>query len=170
MKCEQKDYGRTTVIWHNDYWLSQVWQGKKTYNLSSNSCLPREWCSVWVSYLFIILFGRHFTHPFVRNRNKIFILRGRQEFYWRTIRTLKKNKHQNPDVQRVDNAIQRINHYPADNWWQNLLRYPPESDLSSGERYLPFEQPRPGVKMFYKHDGVFSLSLLFIRNCISYSS
>ena len=60
------------------------------------------------------LFGRHFTHPFVRNRNKICILRGRQEFYWRTIRTLKKNKHQNPVVQRVDNAIQRMNHYPAD--------------------------------------------------------
>ena len=110
------------------------------------------------------LFGRHFTHPFVRNRNKICILRGSQEFYWRTIRTLKKNKHQNPDVQRVDNGIQRINHYPADNWWQNLLRYPPKSDLSSGERYLPFEQPGPGVKMF------FNMTESFHRHCFLYET
>ena len=37
-----------------------------------------------------------------------------------------------PVVQRMDNAIQRINHYPADNRWENVLRYPPDGDLSSG--------------------------------------
>ena len=37
-----------------------------------------------------------------------------------------------PVVQRVDNAIQRINQYAADNCYENVLRYPLESDLSSG--------------------------------------
>ena len=30
-------------------------------------------------------------------------------------------------VQRLDNAIQRINRYPADKYWQNKLRYPLDS-------------------------------------------
>ena len=37
-----------------------------------------------------------------------------------------------PVVQRVDNAIHRINRYPADKCWQNKLRYPLDSDLSGG--------------------------------------
>ena len=37
-----------------------------------------------------------------------------------------------PVVQRVDNAIQRISHYPKDNCQENVLRYPPASHLSSG--------------------------------------
>ena len=39
---------------------------------------------------------------------------------------------QAPVVQRVDNAIHRINRYPADKCWQNKLHYPPDSDLSGG--------------------------------------
>ena len=35
-------------------------------------------------------------------------------------------------VQRLDNAIHRINRYPADKRWQNKPRYPPDSDLSGG--------------------------------------
>ena len=37
-----------------------------------------------------------------------------------------------PVVQRVDNAIHRINHYPADKCWENKLDYPLDSDLSGG--------------------------------------
>ena len=42
------------------------------------------------------------------------------------------DKVQAPVVQRLDNTIHRINHYPADKWWQNKPRYPPDSDLSGG--------------------------------------
>ena len=37
-----------------------------------------------------------------------------------------------PVVQRVDNAIHRINHYQADKCWKNKLDYPLDSDLSGG--------------------------------------
>ena len=40
--------------------------------------------------------------------------------------------HQAPVVQRLDNAIHRINRYPADKCWQNKPRYPLDSDLSGG--------------------------------------
>lgn len=35
-------------------------------------------------------------------------------------------------VQKVDFAIHRINHYPADKFWQNQLRSPLDSDLFGG--------------------------------------
>ena len=35
-------------------------------------------------------------------------------------------------VQRLDNAIQQINHYSLDKYDQNLLSYPVDSDLSYG--------------------------------------
>ena len=38
-----------------------------------------------------------------------------------------------PVVQRVDNAIHRINRYPADKCWQNKLRYPLDSDSEAPE-------------------------------------
>ena len=40
--------------------------------------------------------------------------------------------YQAPVVQRMDNAIHRINHYPVDKRWQNKLHYPLDSDLSDG--------------------------------------
>ena len=39
---------------------------------------------------------------------------------------------QAPVVQRLDNAIHRINRYPADKSQQNKPRYPLDSDLSGG--------------------------------------
>ena len=39
---------------------------------------------------------------------------------------------QAPVVQRPDNAIHRINRYPADKCEQNKPRYPLDSDLSGG--------------------------------------
>ena len=42
------------------------------------------------------------------------------------------NFDQAPVVQRVDNAIHRINHYPVDKCWRKKLRYPLDSDLSGG--------------------------------------
>ena len=37
-----------------------------------------------------------------------------------------------PVVQTLDRAIHRINHYPADKYYGNQLRYPLDSDLSGG--------------------------------------
>ena len=48
-----------------------------------------------------------------------------------------------PVVQTLDSAIHRINHYPADKYYGNQLRYPLDSDLSGGLRYPTFEQPGP---------------------------
>ena len=45
-----------------------------------------------------------------------------------------------PVVQKMDNAIHGINHYPADSVVCFAKIYPLDSDLSSGQRYPPFEQ------------------------------
>ena len=37
-----------------------------------------------------------------------------------------------PVVQTLDSAIRRINHYSADKYCGNQLRYPVDSDLSGG--------------------------------------
>ena len=49
-----------------------------------------------------------------------------------------------PVVQTLDSAIHWINHYPADKYYGNQLRYPLDSDLSGGQCYPTFEQPGPG--------------------------
>ena len=36
------------------------------------------------------------------------------------------------EIQRVENAVHRVNHYPLDKCWQNKLRYPLDSGLSAG--------------------------------------
>ena len=58
---------------------------------------------------------------------------------------LKFLNHLAPVVQKVASAIQWINHYPLDisNGFASV--YPVDSDLSGGQRYPPFEQPRPDV-------------------------
>ena len=53
-----------------------------------------------------------------------------------------------PVVQTLDSAIQRINHYPADKYYGNQLRYPLDSDLSGGLRYPTFEQPGPDELLY----------------------
>ena len=40
--------------------------------------------------------------------------------------------HQAQVVQKLDSAIHRINHYPADTYYGKQLRYPLDSDLSAG--------------------------------------
>ena len=47
-------------------------------------------------------------------------------------------------VQRLDNAIHRINHYPADSVVCFVNTYPLDSDLSGGWRYPSLEQTGPG--------------------------
>ena len=42
------------------------------------------------------------------------------------------NRIQAPVVQTLDSTIRRINHYPADKYCGNQLRYPVDSDLSGG--------------------------------------
>ena len=59
---------------------------------------------------------------------------------------MKEIASQAPVVQMLDSAIQWINHYPADKYLGNQLRYPLDRDLSNGWCYLvPFEQLGPGV-------------------------
>ena len=41
-------------------------------------------------------------------------------------------RFQAPVVQTLDSAIHRINHYPADKYYGNQLRYPLDRDLSDG--------------------------------------
>ena len=48
-----------------------------------------------------------------------------------------------PVVQKLYNAINRINPYPADKHLGNQLHYPLDRDLSGGKRYPPFEQLEP---------------------------
>ena len=55
-----------------------------------------------------------------------------------------RNNNLAPVVQKLDSAINRINHYPMDKYWVNQLRYPMDRDLSGGLRYPPFEQLEPG--------------------------
>ena len=43
-----------------------------------------------------------------------------------------------PVVQMLDCAIHRINHYPADKYYGNQLRYSVDRDLSTGWRYPCF--------------------------------
>ena len=43
----------------------------------------------------------------------------------------KKKKVQAQVVQKLDSAIHRINHYPADKYYGKQLRYPLDSDLSA---------------------------------------
>ena len=52
-------------------------------------------------------------------------------------------KDQAPVVQTLDSAIHRINHYPADKYQRNQLRYPVDRFLSCGQRHATFEQPQP---------------------------
>ena len=42
------------------------------------------------------------------------------------------DRDQAPVVQTLDSAIHRINHYPADKYYGNQLRYPLGNDLSCG--------------------------------------
>ena len=51
--------------------------------------------------------------------------------------------NQAPVVQKVDNAIHRINHYPLDIAIGFAITYPVDSDLSGGQRYPSFEQLEP---------------------------
>ena len=41
-------------------------------------------------------------------------------------------KHLAPVVETLDSAIHQINHYPADKYYGNQLRYLLDSDLSGG--------------------------------------
>ena len=55
-------------------------------------------------------------------------------------------KNQARVVRNVDNAIHRINHYPADSMVCFGNTYPLDSDLSGGQSYPAFEQLGPGMQ------------------------
>ena len=50
-----------------------------------------------------------------------------------------------PVVRKMDNAIQRINHYQLDSMVCFVNTCPLDSDLSGGQRYPAFEQLEPGL-------------------------
>ena len=52
--------------------------------------------------------------------------------------------HLAPVVQKVDNAIDRINLFPLDSAIGFPNTYPLDGNLSGGQRYPKFEQPGPG--------------------------
>ena len=56
-----------------------------------------------------------------------------------------------PVVQKLDSAIHWINHYPADKYLENQLRYPMDSGLCDGQRYPPSEQLGPGYRQYCRH-------------------
>ena len=45
---------------------------------------------------------------------------------------LEDKDNQVPVVQTLDSAIHRINHFPADKYYENQLRYPLDRALSGG--------------------------------------
>ena len=57
---------------------------------------------------------------------------------------------QGPVVQRVDNSIYRINHYPLDGVLCFGIIYPLDSDLSGGYVILPFNNRVQEVKDGYQ--------------------
>ena len=53
-----------------------------------------------------------------------------KNYYYKMYKNI--HTHQAPVVQTLDNAIHRINHYPADKYYRNQLRYLLDRDLSGG--------------------------------------
>ena len=66
-----------------------------------------------------------------------------------------------PVVQKLDRAIHRITRYPAGKYYENQLRYPLDSDLSSEECYPPFEQSELGVFQMYSDLFLFTYAIKF---------
>ena len=64
---------------------------------------------------------------------------------------------QGPVVQNVDNAIHRVNHYPADNAISFCNTCPLDSDLSGGLRYPTFQLPGPDLSVFVMFDSFSNL-------------
>ena len=67
-----------------------------------------------------------------------------------------------PVVQRADNSIHRINHYPLDGFLCFVIIYPLDSDLSGGPRYPPFEQSGPEEQKMKLLIGVISGPTLLV--------
>ena len=69
--------------------------------------------------------------------------------------------HQDRVVQKVDNAIHRINQYPADSVVCFVNTYPLDSDLTGVKHYPAFEQP--GSK-FKKRTSKEQATVLFLAS------
>ena len=75
-----------------------------------------------------------------------------------------------PVVQRVDNAIHRINHYPVDSLVCFPNTYSPDGDLSGGYRYPLFEQLGPGANIihfvFDKGQGILDIKCIALEKIV----
>ena len=67
-----------------------------------------------------------------------------------------------PVVQKVDNSIRWINHYPVDSVVCFVNTYPLDSDLSGGQRYPAFEQLGPDLLTNYNGSKPYATSLSLI--------
>ena len=66
--------------------------------------------------------------------------------------------NQAPVVQKVDNTIHRINHYPLDSAIDFAMTYPQDSDLSGGQHYPSFEQLGPCTMWSFVAKGLLDRS------------
>ena len=64
----------------------------------------------------------------LKNVIYLFITTEIVELFW----YIRKSSGLAPVVQKLDSAIHRINHYPADTYYGKQLRYQLDSDLSAG--------------------------------------
>ena len=111
---------------YNGKWrISLVFVPKPVVSKCNNSYLPHFLCGRWsfgVVLYEIFTMGRYFMNSMLL-------------FAW----TLA------PVVQRVVSIIHWINHYVLEDSIELITLIPRHSDLSSVERYPPFEQLRPGM-------------------------
>ena len=59
---------------------------------------------------------------------------------WTTVCERRSDNTPAPVVRRLDSVIHWINLHPVDNTIQIAIPYPSDSNLSVGQRYLPFIQ------------------------------
>ena len=71
-----------------------------------------------------------------------FSLAGVKILYLKNVRSATWQTNLAAVVQRVDNSIHWVDHYPADKCWKNKLCYSLDSDLSGGLSYTPFNGAR----------------------------
>ena len=69
----------------------------------------------------------------------------------------------NTHFQRLDNSVLQVNRYQADEYWRNVLRYPPDRELPRGLRHPLFKQPDLVSKIYIRFQGLFLLVTPVLR-------
>ena len=69
----------------------------------------------------------------------------------------------NTHFQRLDNSVLQVNRYQADEYWRNVLRYPPDRELPRGLRHPLFKQPDLVSKIYIRFQVLFLLVTPVLR-------